>query len=307
MDFLQGATRRLTSLLQQPPTGPRLQILSDVHLEVGEQYRTFTFPATAPFLILAGDTGYLSHYDGYLAFLEAQVTRFERVFLVLGNHEFYKGSYEETIEAAQRLEREPALQGKVVLLHRRRWDYDGDDENLRGLTILGCTLWSALPDDSREMVQLAVSDFKHIRDWTAQRHHDTHLEEAAWLRGEVERVAGEEKRRQVLVVTHHAPSRRGVANPHKTGSPWFDAYSTELVDGGGSWSWSERWPGVRAWVFGHTHYSVDFVRRGIRVYANQRGYVLPNSTDEKREREQLEGKVERKPHGFDAAASVQLW
>ncbi|KAK7229510.1 hypothetical protein V2G26_001680 [Clonostachys chloroleuca] len=209
MDFLQGATRRLTSLLQQPPTGPRLQILSDIHLEVGEQYRTFTFPATAPFLVLAGDTGYLSHYDGYLAFLEAQVTRFERVFLVLGNHEFYKGSYEVTIEAAQKLEREAALQGKVVLLHRRRWDYDGDDENLKNLTILGCTLWSALTDGSREMVQLAVSDFKHIRDWTAQRHHDTHLEEAAWLRGEVERVAGEEEKRQVLVVTHHAPSRRG--------------------------------------------------------------------------------------------------
>ncbi|VUC30196.1 unnamed protein product [Clonostachys rosea] len=299
MDFLDSVTRRLTSLLKQPPTGPRLQILSDIHLEVGEQYRTFTFPATAPFLILAGDTGYLSHYDGYLAFLEAQVTRFERVFLVLGNHEFYKSSYEETIEAAKKLEQEPSLQGKVVLLHRRRWDYDGDDEALRGFTILGCTLWSALPDESRELVQLAVSDFKHIKDWTAQRHHATHLEEAAWLREEVDKASGE--KRDVLVVTHHAPSRKEVANPHKTGSPWFDAYSTELVEG------SRRWPGVRAWVFGHTHYSVDFVRRGIRVYANQRGYVLPNSTDETREREQLEGKVERKPHGFDPAASVQLW
>ncbi|KAI1780508.1 hypothetical protein F4818DRAFT_435713 [Hypoxylon cercidicola] len=43
----------------------------------------------APNLILAGDIGLLSHYDAYLDFLHNQTARYDRVFSVLGNHEFY--------------------------------------------------------------------------------------------------------------------------------------------------------------------------------------------------------------------------
>ena len=79
----------------------RIQVLSDLHLEVGQQYSTYTFPASAPFLLLAGDIGRLIDYDAYLGFLEAQVARYKKVFLVLGNHEFYGLDYRSGLDAAR--------------------------------------------------------------------------------------------------------------------------------------------------------------------------------------------------------------
>jgi Calcineurin-like phosphoesterase len=69
--------------------GTRFQVLSDLHLEVQGLYETFSIPPAAKYLILCGDVGNLRHKDRVLGFLAAQASKFERVFLVLGNHEFY--------------------------------------------------------------------------------------------------------------------------------------------------------------------------------------------------------------------------
>ena len=66
------------------------QILSDLHLEVGNAYSTIDVPAEAPYLILAGDIGRLVDLADYAKFLERQIDRFDLIFLVLGNHEFLR-------------------------------------------------------------------------------------------------------------------------------------------------------------------------------------------------------------------------
>ena len=128
--------RLFSRLHQRINTRCQVQLLSDLHLEVGSQYSTFTFPASAPFLILAGDIDRMVDYEGYRSFLESQVSRYKKVFLVLGNHEFYGLGYQSTIDEARRLSQEPSLSAGLVLLHRARWD-DPDSD----LTILGCTAW----------------------------------------------------------------------------------------------------------------------------------------------------------------------
>ncbi|PTB60112.1 hypothetical protein M431DRAFT_536827, partial [Trichoderma harzianum CBS 226.95] len=133
----------------------RIQILSDLHLEVGQQYTSYTFPVTAPFLLLAGDIGRLIDYDNYVAFLEIQACRYKKVFLVLGNHEFYELDYDSGLDMAQRLSEEPFLKDSIILLNKSRWD--DPDSNL---TILGCTLWSAIPEDAATMIETKINDFK---------------------------------------------------------------------------------------------------------------------------------------------------
>lgn len=76
----------------------KFQYMSDLHLEVGQQYSTFDFPPTAPYLILAGDIGRLIDYDKLLLFLTKQTSRFDAVFYVLGNHEFYGTSRSKGLE-----------------------------------------------------------------------------------------------------------------------------------------------------------------------------------------------------------------
>jgi predicted phosphodiesterase len=90
-------------------TSTGFQVLSDLHLEVGQQYSLFDFPAAAPYLILAGDIGRFKDYNALLNFLTAQTERFRLVFLVLGNHEFYESPHSKTLDLALKMEKEPGL------------------------------------------------------------------------------------------------------------------------------------------------------------------------------------------------------
>ncbi|TPX19077.1 uncharacterized protein E0L32_011238 [Thyridium curvatum] len=270
----------IKSLLSPPeePVTPRVQILSDLHLEISKQYTTYTFPVTAPFLLLAGDIGCLDHYDAYLAFLQAQVARYRRVFLVLGNHEFYGLSYEKGVAEAQRLAAEPSIAASFTLLHRTRWDDPSSP-----LTILGCTLWSAVSPEQADRVRLAVSDFARIGGgWSVERHNAAHAAEARWLREQVAVLGvvppqGQPPRR-ILVATHHAPFLEGSAAPQYRDSVFSSAFATDLVSARAR----QQWRGVRVWAFGHTHHTVDMVQGGIRVVANQRGYVFPGEKPRRR-------------------------
>lgn len=85
------------------------QINSDLHLEVGQQYSSFQIPASAPYLVLAGDIGRLVDYDSYLVFLKTQTEQFELISWVLGNHEFYTSTFTTGLERARRLEEESCL------------------------------------------------------------------------------------------------------------------------------------------------------------------------------------------------------
>ncbi|KAG6011314.1 hypothetical protein E4U43_008401 [Claviceps pusilla] len=302
---------------RRSPRSPRsqVQLLSDLHLEIGQQYSSYTFPVSAPFLLLAGDIGRLIDYDGYRQFLEAQVCRYKKVFLVLGNHEFYGLDYSAGIDEACRLAKEPSLAEGLILLHKTRWD-DADS----ALTILGCTLWSAIPDQSSRLIESAVNDFKHIGGWTAQRHNEIHTEEAAWLREQVARVSHVQKQvrkiegwnegegdnkgkksasmRLLLVATHHAPSKDGTSRPCDANSPWTPAFATDLLGQRG-------WEAVKVWAYGHTHYSTDFrVRRSnVRVVANQRGYVFPNAMPTPQIQDK---KVSKKARDFDPAMVITM-
>ncbi|EEY19125.1 ser/Thr protein phosphatase superfamily [Verticillium alfalfae VaMs.102] len=276
----------------RPASGPRVQILSDLHLEVCQQYASYRFQPSAPLLLLGGDIGRLIDYEGYLHFLEAQVARYQKVFLVLGNHEFFGLGYDAGLAQARRLAAEPSLAAGLVLLHKTRWD---DPES--GLTILGCTLWSALPEDSYDLARARVSDYAQIHGWTPARHNEVHADEVAWLREQVAQVTSggrqEGRARQLLVATHHAPCVKGTSRPEHAASPLSSAFATDLVH-------EKAWAGIKVWVFGHTHFSTSFTQNGIRLVANQRGYVLPNGKT-------LENESKAKGRqAFDAAKFVTL-
>ena len=165
---------RKSARLPWRKSGICFQILSDLHLELGQQYSNFHIPASAPYLILAGDIGKLCDYQLYLDFLQQQCKSFRQVFLVLGNHEFYGISRNEGLRLAASLEQESAVQGKLRVLNRTRADIDD-------VVILGCTLQSSISPGSRPIVERKVSDFKRIQQWTVDDHNAEHAEDVAWL------------------------------------------------------------------------------------------------------------------------------
>ena len=299
---MDNLVRRVTDYFQSP-TSPAVQVLSDLHLELCTQYTTYSFPCTAPFLLLAGDIGRLVDYEHFLTFLAAQTSQFERVFLVLGNHEFYEMSYEKAIAEAERLQREEKLAGKLTVLHRKRWDDEGG-----GLTIVGCTLWNRITEESRGAVTLRVNDYNKIQGWSVEKCNELHEEEVKWLREQIAALREEathtsapgsdglssRRKRRVLVVTHHAPVVQGTSKPEHLSNPWAPAFATDLL------TQKKDWEGVSSWVFGHTHFTTDFLKNGVRVVANQRGYVFPNE----KKRKPREGEKQYKEFDDSFAISV---
>lgn len=269
MPFLQSIVPWLRDALS-PGRNSQAQIMSDLHLEVGQQYQEFDFPVAGRRLILAGDIGRLIDYEGYKTFLERQVARFAKVFLVLGNHEFFGLSYEEGISKAKQLSQEPSLE-KLVLLDREVWVDD-----MTGSIIMGCTLWSFIPDSAKAVVESKISDYKKIDGWSVDKHNQRHTEDAAWLTSELQslsnasKASNQQQDGNILVVTHHAPSLTGTSAPEHVNNPWTPAFATDLLP-------RLNTDRVKTWVFGHTHYTTELFSDGVHLIANQRGYVFPGS------------------------------
>lgn len=259
------ALQTIRSLFKRPFSSS-FQVLSDIHLEINQQY-SFDIPVCSKYLILAGDIGRLEDYNNYRDFLQNQTTKFEIVFLVLGNDEFYETTFNSGLEKAKQLEKEPCMNNRLVILHQRRYDIPDS-----GVTIRGCTLWSQIPQESADIVHSKISDFQKIKEWSVEQHNKAHESDLTWLRGEIQtlRETSQEKR-SILVVTHHAPSLQHTSSPQHAKNSWSCAFGTDLL--------AQSWDGVRVWVFGHTHYTTEFKEKGIRVVSNQRGYVLPWKTE----------------------------
>lgn len=128
--------------------GHDLQIASDLHLEFGGADVHIT--PHAPNLALLSDVGspFQPHYARFLAL---QSARFERVFVVLGNHEYY-GRHRPS-EVVSRAREACRSLPNVQLLDREVY-------RLTSRTVLaGCTLWSDL--DAQAAARL--NDLRRIR------------------------------------------------------------------------------------------------------------------------------------------------
>jgi hypothetical protein len=293
------------------------QIMSDLHLNRSNDYRTFTIPPTASNLVLAGDIGRLQDYDDYLSFLERHVSKYSMTYFCLGNHEFHGLSYEEGIALSQRLEREPCLKGKLRLLTRETGPVETPtDAGYNSVTILGCTLWSSILESAESAVRSRVKDFTEIKNWSVEEHNRHHQEDVAWLKSEIEQVRRRDsyEPRKILCVTHYPPVMKEASAPEHANNAWNSAFGTDLLgaskdegQAGGTNIFTE----VNCWIFGHTHYSTRFEKGGLRVFSNQRGNVAPKNEEKGRLKSLADkikgGKSEPKgPHDFDITKVIHV-
>jgi hypothetical protein len=149
-----------------------------------------------------------------------------------------------------------------MFLNRTRYDVSPR------LTILGCTLWSALDPKNLDVLSLGLNDFRRIENFNPKSFDALHRGDLAWLNATVAEIDSTEPDREIVVLTHHAPTLAGTGHPKFEGHPTSSAFATELT---GEVMWTSG--RVKMWAFGHTHWVCDFQRDGVRVYSNQRGYA----------------------------------
>jgi ankyrin repeat protein len=140
----------------------RIQVCSDLHVEFSDTDTRFedvleTDP-NCHLLALLGDIGVVTK-PSYRAFVQscADTKHFQKVWVVLGNHEYYRGdmflSLREAAEVCQ-------SRGDVLqLLHRSSTVVSVGDRRVR---VIGSTLWSHVPPEVSMAVSLSLNDYRQI-------------------------------------------------------------------------------------------------------------------------------------------------
>lgn len=274
----------------------KIQILSDLHLEMPTgssltSYTRFDIIPRAPHLALLGDIGTVSTQDpisgDFATFLRRQLTHFDTIFFIPGNHEPYDSSWHEVNVFFERFQASlPEFRtvmehageeiGEFVFLNKGRYDFgeregeeEGEGKGEEGVTVLGCTLFSKIEPREFQQMKLGLNDFHKTKGWSPRQHSGAHKRNLEWLNEQVGMLEG--TGRKVVVLTHHSPTmdERAVEPRHK-GSTFQSGFMTDLS---AEKCWKSK--DVKVWAFGHTHYNCDFVDEfGKRVVTNQKGYAF---------------------------------
>jgi predicted phosphohydrolase len=192
---------------------------------------------SAPYLVLAGDIG-IPQLPTYEQLLTRESQRFHTVFVVAGNHEFYNGEYTAVkFSIAAICKKFP----NVVFLDKT--SYWLQESKVR---VLGTTLWSHVPAQNAPDVQNGLNDYRLIkyssRALTVQDTVQFFNDEVAWLKREIQ--TARQKNEKVLIVTHHAPLKKGTSDPRYETSTIECAFTSDLSSMLGD--------PVKAWIYGHT-------------------------------------------------------
>lgn len=244
----------------------RVGFTSDIHLEFGDLVLKNNNDIDV--LVFAGDictphTWKANHSNGARREANRQIEFFFRIendfpdipkLLICGNHEHYKGEYNDTITIM-----------KAVL--PSTWCI-GDNLNvvIDDVQIFAQTLWTNFRNrNANDMIMArgGMNDFRQISlngnyflpEHTVDVHERSmkHMEDN-WL-----------ATKRQLVVSHHLPSYQSVT-PGFRDSLLNPAYASDLDN------WIiERKP--VAWIHGHSHVPVNYMIGDTRIISNPRGYI----------------------------------
>ena len=234
----------------------RIHLLSDLHLE----FQDFS-PATldADVVVLAGDVDLLARGVKW-----ANKTFHCPVIYVGGNHEYYKGHLDRTLQKM----RAKALSHVHVL--------ENEQVVINGVRFLGTTGWTdfySTDNVTTAMLaaQISMNDYKQIR--TGNQYHrirpidlqqKSHFAKQ-WLLSQL----STKYQGKTVVVTHHAPSPECAPGIKYEMGHLAAAYVND---------WKEFAElDIDLWVHGHTHVGYHKSINGIPHASNPRGYPFEDT------------------------------
>lgn len=251
------------------------QLYSDIHLELYDKYDSFKkFKPTQDYLILAGDIGKLSSAN-YKPFIDYCSENWKKTFYILGNHEYYHSHKTYCIL----LEEYKNFFSEYHNIHL----LNNDIYELENVILIGSTLWSKC------IGTLYLNDFKQIKEYYPSNNptekprifglsldtfNKLHEESIMFIKTVLSKLKSEDNKKNIIIITHFPPLRENTFDPKYVGqSQHITEYFSQpvlhnLIKDDVDVS------NVKCWIFGHTHYSTDFIheKTNIRIISNQYGY-----------------------------------
>lgn len=239
---------------------PKFTIISDIHLEYIPLMKRFGDEHfTGENLLLCGDIG-KPHTKIFNVFLEHCSIKFDRVFFVCGNHEYYGHSMDNVEKEIERIKEHYP---NVYFMNNTVLEFDD-------FIIAGTTLWSNIPPSIYDEIARVINDYRYIykAKGTPIRPVDTvrlHHQHVQFLRETLE-IAAEKEEKPLVFMTHHAPLFNCVKPEYMTNKNYaFCSDLHELFK-----------PPLKLWAFGHTHcpFQMDLDDNGqeLHLHNNPVGY-----------------------------------
>lgn len=236
----------------------KIAVISDIHLEFNKTVNEKEFEPS-DVLILAGDIipSQLLHTT---SFFDIVCKKYEHVFYILGNHEYYHNNINDTITQIKQLENK--YNNLLVL----------NDESIiiDGVVFIGSTLWSDFNKGDPLTLFLSkrlLNDYtvinkgnKTLNPGDVYKMHKTSLK---YLHDSFERYKEYEK---VVVITHHAPSFQSVHTKYKQQYHLNGNFYSELT------GIIEQYDNVKYWVHGHTHENFRYTINECSIICHPYGY-----------------------------------
>ena len=244
---------------------PTVTYLSDFHLEFYKKsipYETILGWKGGDILCLAGDIGHPELYS-YYTFLDYCSSLFQYVFVIAGNHEYYKTTIDshKTIHNTDEKITQICSQFSNVYFLRESSVYVPE----YNLNVIGTTLWTEGADNIEDMYH--YNDFQKIRGMEMcgymKRLHKTSL---LFLKEELQKH--KEDGSTVLVLTHHMPSFQLIA-PQYQGDELNHLFATHLDDLFHDYT-------IHHWICGHSHFPLQKTIGNTKVWMNPVGYPGEN-------------------------------
>lgn len=261
----------------------KIALVSDLHLE----FAPIKLPVTdAEVLLLAGDIvpfAYLAEHrtdaearkvkKRMEAFIAESLGDYEQVFHIMGNHEYYNGVWDTTIDQFKEYWNTFAPQVQVL---------NNEAVSMDGFMLWGGTLWTDFSGGNPIYMEAArdgMNDYNRIyrpdssapylsRNRLKLKPSDTqeeHENARYALKEELEKYPDD----KWVVMTHHLPSWRSVHEKHN-GSILNSSYASDMDQ------FIYDHPQIHTWVHGHTHVNWDYKIDNTRILCNPRGYAHPN-------------------------------
>ena len=216
-----------------------VHIVSDLHTEK-YPFDNKEVPKDVDLCVIAGDISTYSKADEALNFLNTyQKTLGCPLVFVLGNHDYYGGTVQETLDWWRK---ELESYSNLYLLDKS--DITLNLKN-RSVRVLGATLWSYVEKESAFL----INDFHAINNFTVETNRQLHEDHKQWL---TDKLDMDTDHNLSIVVTHHLPTYKSIhkdfRNCSKAIQSAFVSELSSLIEH------SE----VDMWIHGHTHRFLDY-------------------------------------------------
>lgn len=240
----------------------KIQYCSDIHLEMPtnkEYLLEYPIEPVGEVLLLAGDITNAKYYDDprpvEKQFFRTLSEQFDRVFIIAGNHEFYRSWDVGVLEKPLLKE----IERNVFLLNNQTVVY-------KDIAFFFTTLWSEINQLDEDYVRRSMPDFSLItyqkKSFLVKYYNQLHKQALEFLETSIPQSGNTKK----VIVSHHLPSLQCV-HPDHIGSRLGSAFATDLDE-----FILKHQPDY--WVYGHSHRNMPEILIGkTKLVTNQLGYV----------------------------------